>query len=467
MKNHINIYNKIMQIMIIICLSASGCKKFVNVDAPSGQLVTQTVFTNDNTLKSALAGMYVTFAISSSYDLQFSLSFATGNSADETKYASSTGDFDPFINNAVPIDNATNFSMWTNFYKSIYQANAIITGLANSPGGVSDAMRTEALGEAKFMRALNYFYLVNLWGDVPLALTTDQRINNSLFRSPKSLVYQQIIADLTEAKNALLPDYSYSSGQRTRPNRYAASALLARVYLYTKDWANAQANATSVINASSTFSLLGTSSLNGIFVKNNSEAILQFDYANSNGYTQEGQYYAFNITTIPDFQLTQSLIRSFENGDKRFTSWVGTNTYMGTTYYYLSKYKNRTTNTTSTAEYCTYLRLAEQYLIRAEAMAQQNNLSAALSDINVIRNRAGLANLTATTQSSILLAIEQERRIELFAEYAHRWNDLRRTGRADAVLSQQKPGWNANAGLYPIPKTELINNNNLVQNPGY
>lgn len=453
--------------IILISVLFSSCKKFVNVDAPSGQLVTQTVYSNDNTLRSALAGMYVTFAITSSYDLQFSLSFATGNSADETKFFTNVADYDPFIRNSIPTDNATNLSMWTSFYKSIYQANAIITGLNESSGGVSDALKTEAIGEAKFMRALNYFYLVNLWGDVPLSLTTDQQINNSLAKSTKSVVYQQIISDLTDAKNALLTDYSYSGGQRTRPNKYAATALLARVYLYTKDYANAQANATAIIGVPSSFSLVNTASLPGIFVKNNIEAILQFDYSNSSGYTQEGQYYAFDITTIPDFQLTSNLVQAFEPGDKRFTSWVGVNTYQGTTYFYLSKYKNRTTNTTATAEYCTYLRLAEQYLIRAEAMAQQNNLSGAVADINIIRNRAGLANTTANTQSSILMAIEQERRIELFAEYGHRWNDLRRTGRADAVLGQQKSGWNPNAALYPIPKVEVINNYRLIQNPGY
>jgi hypothetical protein len=160
-------------------------------------------------------------------------------------------------------------------------------------------------------------------------------------------------------------------------------------------------------------------------------------------------------------------VNAFESGDRRFTSWVGVDNYQGTTYYYLSKYKNSTTNTTATGEYCTYMRLAEQYLIRAEAMAQQNNLSGAIADINVIRNRAGLPNTKAATQADILLAVEQERRIELFAEYGHRWNDLRRTGRADAVLGASKTGWTKDAALYPIPKTEIINNKNLTQNPGY
>jgi hypothetical protein len=468
MKN-LTINHKIGICAIALVLGSffSGCKKFVDVDAPSNQLVTSTVYTNDNTVKSALAGMYVTFAITNSSDLQFSLSFDTGNSADETKYFSTVPDFDPFIKNAIQADNSSNLSMWTSFYQTIYQANAILTGVNSSNGGISDALKNEAIGEAKFMRAICYFYLVNLWGDVPLALTTDQANNNQLARSPKSVVYQQIIQDLTDAKGLLPADYSFTGGTRTRPNKYAALALLARVYLYNKDWVNAESNASTVISNGGLYSLLSTNSLNGIFIKNNSEAILQFDYINSNGYTQEGQNYALDITTVPDFQLTSGLVNAFENGDRRFTSWVGISNYQGTTYYYLSKYKNRTTNTTATAEYCTYMRLAEQYLIRAEARAQQNNLTGSIADINTIRNRAGLAATSAVNQTGLLLAVEQERRIELFAEYGHRWNDLRRTGRADVVLGASKPGWTANAALYPIPKIEIQNNNKLTQNPGY
>ncbi|OKS87012.1 RagB/SusD family nutrient uptake outer membrane protein [Mucilaginibacter polytrichastri] len=457
----------ISTLVITIGMVTSSCKKFVDVDPPSNQLVTATVFTSDNTVKSALAGMYVTFAITNSYDTEFSLSFVTGNSADETQYFTSVADFDPFVQDALQTDNSYCLSMWSSLYKSIYQANAIITGVNNSTGGISDALKAEAIGEAKFMRALCYFYLTNLWGDVPLALTTDQKVNNQLTRSSKALVYQQISKDLTDAKNTLLADYSFTSSQRTRPNKYAAIALLARLNLYNKDWPNAETNAGTLIGASSLYSLLNASALSGIFAKNNTEAILQFDNANSSDYTTEGQYYAFDNTTIPDFQLTSNLVNAFETGDRRFTSWVGVSNYQGANYYYLSKYKNTANNTIAGGEYCTYMRLAEQYLIRAEARAQQNNLGGAIADINVIRSRAGLTGTTAVTQANILLAIEQERRIELFGEYSHRWNDLRRTGRADAVLGAAKSGWKANAALYPIPKTEIQNNNNLTQNSGY
>ncbi|RKR80360.1 putative outer membrane starch-binding protein [Mucilaginibacter gracilis] len=310
----------ICQLVLLVCVLISGCKKFVDVGAPSNQLVTATVFTSDNTVNSALAGMYYSFAISKSYDLQFSMSFLTGCSADEAQYTTSGSSLDAFIQNTVQADDGYVSSMWTSCYSSVYQANAIIAGINNSTGGISDAMKTEALGEAKFMRALCYFYLVNLWGDVPMPLTPDRAISNSLSRSAKAVVYQQIISDLTDAKASLLADYSYSSSQRTRPNKYAAAALLARVYLYNSDWVNAEANATFVISAPS-FSLLSTANLGGIFVKNNTEAILQFDASPSGtagqGYTTEGQYFTLDITTIPDYQLSSSLFKAFESGDRR------------------------------------------------------------------------------------------------------------------------------------------------------
>lgn len=467
MKTYIIPYKLISCVLVIaVCILSGGCKKFVDVDAPSSQLITATVYTTDNSLKAALAGMYSTMALSNAYDMQLNLSFATGCSSDEMKFYISTTDYDPFINNALATDNNLSYTLWTKLYQTIYQANAIIAGVANSSGGLSDAMKTEAIGEAKFIRAFCYFYLVNLWGDVPLALSTDEATNNSLSRTAKAQVYQQIIADLTAAQGSLLGDYSYSNSERTRPNKYAATALLARTYLYTGDWANAQANASIVINYTTLYSLLPTTGLGGMFVKNNAEAILQL-YSSNVGYTQEGSYYSLGKTTIPNFQLSTNLIQAFETGDKRYTNWVGSNTYQGTTYYYPYKYKQSATNSTATGEYCAYLRLAEQYLIRAEAMADQSNLSGAIADINVIRTRAGLANTTATTQAAILLSIEQERRIELFGEYGHRWNDLRRTGRANAVLSAAKIGWTSNAALYPIPKSEINNNHNLTQNPGY
>jgi starch-binding outer membrane protein, SusD/RagB family len=139
----------------------------------------------------------------------------------------------------------------------------------------------------------------------------------------------------------------------------------------------------------------------------------------------------------------------------------------GVVYAYPYKYKVRT-GVYPYTEYNMVLRLAELYLIRAEARAQQGKLSEAITDLNRIRSRAGLSGLAPTlTQAQVLAAVVQERRIELLAEWGHRWSDLRRTGQADAVLETEKPGWQPGDAYYPIPLSELQRNPNMVQNPGY
>ena len=114
------------------------------------------------------------------------------------------------------------------------------------------------------------------------------------------------------------------------------------------------------------------------------------------------------------------------------------------------------------------LRLSEMFLIRAEARANQNKISEGVADINVVRQRAGLTALSTTmTQAALLSALEHERWVELFTEWADRWFNLKRLGKADAVLSLIKPKWQSFQKLYPVPQQELQANPNLVDNPGY
>jgi len=163
---------------------------------------------------------------------------------------------------------------------------------------------------------------------------------------------------------------------------------------------------------------------------------------------------------------------SFETGDQRKVHWVksvtpspGTNTY-----YYAFKYKIGYTNT-PTQEYPMILRVAEQYLIRAEARTQQGNISGAQSDLNFVRKRAGLSNTTASDQTSLRAAIMQERRVELFTEWGNRWLDLKRSGTVDAVMgptcSQKGGTWDSRWQWYPIPLNDIQYGVNIAQNSGY
>ncbi|HEY0176151.1 MAG TPA: RagB/SusD family nutrient uptake outer membrane protein, partial [Pedobacter sp.] len=329
---------------------------------------------------------------------------------------------------------------------------------------ISVRLQNQAIAEARFMRAFCYFYLINLYGDVPLVLSTNVNQNSTLGRTPAADVYTQIVADLKFAQSTLPGDYSISPGTRTRANKWIAAAMLAKVDLYMGNWAGAEAQATAVISNTSLFSL--QTDLSKVFTPSNTEAIWQL-YNDPTGYT----LYAYTVlpnpvSKIPTYILTPSLTSAFEGGDARKTNWTSTVLYNGTLYTYPAKYKNVTTG--ANAEYYTLFRLAELYLIRAEARAQQNNITGAQTDVSIIRNRAGLGNTTAADKTTLLLAIEQERRIELNCEGGNRWLDLKRTGRVNTVIGALKPTfWNPNAALYPIPSAQITANANLRQNPGY
>jgi hypothetical protein len=327
---------------------------------------------------------------------------------------------------------------------------------------LTDSLKKQLRGEMLLVRALNYFYLVNLFGDLPLVTSTDFRINQMLPRSSVQQVWDLILADLRQAKNDL--PSSYSSAGRIRPTRFAAAALLARVYLYQQNWSNAEAEATEVIN-SGQYSL---ATLTNIFLTTSSEAIWQLSPVSSTINTAEGnQFIPSSATAKPVFVITTYLFNAFESNDQRKTNWLKSNTVSGTVYYYPYKYKVRTAAPPYT-EYYMVLRLAEQYLIRAEARAQQNNITGALDDLNKIRNRAGLLNTTANSQQTLLSAIQQENRIEFMFEWGHRWLDLKRTGQADAVLQPIKfPNWQSTDALYPILQYDLDTDPFLIQNPGY
>jgi len=455
-------------ISIYLCLLlVAGCKKFADVNVPSNQLSSGNVFSTNSTVKAAISGMFVTLSTSDSYELQLGLSSYTGMSADELDFNSTSDTYDPFLNNAIGSDNTSIQDLWTDLYEVNYQANSIIEGITNSTATLTDSIKQDALAESKFVRAFCHFYLVNLWGSVPLVTTTNVTVTKNIARSSTDTVYQQIIADLESAAANLNKNYTFSGGKRIMPNKYAAMALLARVHLYLGNWQKAANYADSVINHSNgLYSLLSSANIGTIMTANNSEAIWQLSSSATTGYTMEGQYYLI-ISPTPSYLISDHLLAAFETGDLRLSNWIGSVTVDNVTYYYPYKYKLKATNTTSLAENTTYLRLAEQYLIRAEANMELGNTADAIADINIIRNRAGLGNTTATSKEEVRLAIEKERQTELFTEYGHRWIDLRRTGRIDAVLGAEKSNWTSNAALYPIPLNELYNDIHLTQNPGY
>jgi hypothetical protein len=169
---------------------------------------------------------------------------------------------------------------------------------------------------------------------------------------------------------------------------------------------------------------------------------------------------------IPSYLITNSLYNSFESGDLRRLDWIGIDTVSNQVYSFPFKYKTGRVSGTPNENYVV-LRLADIYLIEAEAKANLNNISGAIGDLNIVRNRAGLLNISANNQAAVLTSIVTERQHEFFCEWGNRWFDLNRLNLSNSVFSSEKHGWKTTSNLYPIPQNEINLNPALKQNLGY
>ena len=442
--------------IILFCLFNCSCKKFVQVSPPINSIVASEVFINDQTANSAVVGLYSNIMGAANVFLNGFTTIYPGLSADELQNTV-PGIDDEFYSNSITIGNGyLDGYFWAKAYSYIYQVNSCIEGL-NSSNGVTSATKQQLLGEAKFMRALCYFYLVNFFGKVPLITSSNFNENAVLPRTDTAIVYQQIFTDLYDSQNLLSP----SSSDKTRPSKWAASALLARTYLYQQNWIGAD-SAASIIIESGKYKLTG---LDSVFLTNSNESIWQMASVIPGFNTTEGNYFVTEDGFVPNYVITPYLLNAFEPNDLRSQHWINNITVNGVVYHYPYKYKIK--NAPTNIEANTIFRLAEIYLIRAEARAHENKFSDSQDDLNVIRTRSGLLTSSASTIPELLTAINHERQIELFGEFGHRWLDLKRTGNINIILGTEKPGWVSSAALYPIPLNELQFNPFLKQNPGY
>ncbi|UPK68004.1 RagB/SusD family nutrient uptake outer membrane protein [Chitinophaga filiformis] len=450
-----------------------SCKKLIEVDLPINRNTNETVFANTSTAVAAMNSIYSSIGAISPFVGNSGISIRSAVMADEL--SSIIPETDPeYLNNYT---GSEGWNIWLMAYKEpIYRINSILENISRSTT-LPNRTKQIVTGEAKFCRAWLYFYLVNLYGDIPLVLGTDFNINSSIARSPIEVVYQQIEKDLVDAQQLLVEGYLdkdlvTSTNERIRPNKAAATALLARVYLYREKWQQAETEATKVIS-NGNFELLPDP--DQVFLKNSTESIwqLQPNILDGDGQnTPDGRFLINPYGGAPLYYISSQLLAAFEPNDQRQNKWIILSP-SGIVIPY--KYKEGWA-TTEQKEYTTVLRIAEQYLIRAEARAQQNKLTgsnSAETDLNAIRNRAGLPNTTAITQSDLLTAIAKERQVELFLEWGDRWFNLKRTGKINDVMSIVTPlkggTWIPYKALLPIPYEEFNYNPALRghQNPGY
>ncbi|MFW2477984.1 MAG: RagB/SusD family nutrient uptake outer membrane protein [Sediminibacterium sp.] len=496
-----------LSVLLVFFSGITSCKKLVEIQPQQGTIAGDNVFTDDATAIAAVSGIYYQMSIATGafgFTGTRSISLLAGLGSDELDlFSIATSDvLIGYYTNALSVIAPAPVSgsdAWTPMYNLVYRCNSAIEGLSNSTAdALRPAIRKQLMGEAKFLRAFFYFYLVNMFGDLPLVTGTDYTINAKLARNPVSDVYRLIIKDLKEAKNLLSSNYLDATllagtSDRVRPNRWAATALLARAYLYNGNNAEAEAEATELINNNTIFDL---PSLNNAFLRSSKEAIWQLQPTRT--FFNAGDAPVFvTLPTGPHSSrpvyVSSRLITAFENGDKRavYGNWLDTTIYLvnGTNFdtaVYPFKYKEYLSNpnitiatgTQNMTEFLMVFRLAEQYLIRSEARAKQTNIAGAITDLDKIRGRAGLPLLATTnpgiSQNALLDAILHERQVELFSEWGHRWFDLKRTGKIDAVMTvvtpQKSQGintWQSYQQLYPLPQADLDKSIFLKQNPGY
>jgi len=475
--------NKILAGGLLIALSTlASCKKLIEIPPnPPTQITREQAFADSATAISAVAGVY-TFTISANnngipyysgyYDV------TTALSANEVSYTG-TGDDGQFNSYTLNAKNSHLNDLWTTPYVEIYQVNDVLAGITHN-NNLSASFIKQVTGEMEVVRAFTYFYQVNLFGGLPLVTTTDYNINATLPKATPAAVYKQILTDLNDATTKLTAAYAsypatYTGGPlvssgHARPNLYTAVALKAKVNLYLGNWQAAYTEADSVIQHGG-FNL--ESDLNNVFLDGSAEAIWQVPVNNKYGGSGDASNFVPYGGT-PAYPVTDSLLNRFEPGDLRRKNWLAFNVVGGKNVYYPFKYKDKAPTIPATG--FVLLRFAEMYLIRAEAAIQlNNNLNAAVADINTIRQRAGLAPAIITASSSqpaLLAAVRQERRLELCFEFGNRFFDLSRTagdnkypvsGQAPAVLA----GWQPDFAKYPVPQTQIELNNQLTQNPGY
>ncbi|HEX8528661.1 MAG TPA: RagB/SusD family nutrient uptake outer membrane protein [Cytophagales bacterium] len=436
---------------VALGLSLGACDKFLDVK-PRESVSDEGTITNKLSAETAVRGVYNALAASGYYGTTFqSIGYLSG---DNVQWTGSQSQVQEFINHKVNPENATVSGAWSAIYRTINRANNVIARvpLVNDPA-LGPELQNQLVGEAYFLRALAYFDLARTWGGVPLVTqpTLSAADNRGIPRSTVEEVYAQVLSDL-ETAEPLLP----LTTDRFRATRKTVWALKARYYLYRQDWARAEEYAGKLIGDTS-YKLLKPY---GAFFTGNArgteESVFELFYngttevndhrnqwqPQSNGGTRQWAPSppAVALLTDPAVGGNRNVLVAKDNQSR----WYG-NLYYRTP-----------------ASDPTYIfRIAEGYLIRAEARARQGKPTEALADLNAVRDRAGLPPSPAVTAEEVLLAVENERRVE-FAQEPHRWFDLVRTGRA-AVLGVTDP----NRLLMPIPVDQLLADEAIAQNAGY
>lgn len=379
---------------------------------------------------------------------------------------------------------------WQVIYQGINRANAAIDRIPTIT--MDTKLQARLVGEAKFMRAVYYFYLVRWYGGVPLMLTETASLDagKDVGRASADEVYTQIIKDLTDAESTL--SEAYTGADVGRATVGAAKAMLAKVYLTRKDFTKARDKAQEVINNAAKYKYGLFDKYIDVFAvgnKNGKEGVFEMQFVAGGVGQGNGMITYFAIENSPvtgrgfgSFFPTVELYNSYAPGDKRkelyINSYVNAAGQTVTTYQHFNKYVDAAAKAFPEGNNnFPIIRYADILMMFAEAENEVTGPTAeAIEFVNQIRRRAFGFPLTMPSTADIATGITKddfrnkiydERRWEFTAE-GHRWFDLVRTGRLVSVLQAKgKTNVAAKHNLFPIPQRERDLNPKLEQNPGY
>lgn len=469
---------KTIYLILLFSIFIVSCKKdFIELN-PVSTVSLDVLYKTDKDFQDAVTGGY------SALQAQYQNFWIFGDlRGDDSKHE---------IPSNVALYSTDNFSLsgeatllrdtWRNYYRVINRSNTVLEKIAGVDVSIVKN-KAQYTAESKFLRALAYFDLVRIFGDVPMVTTVidiDQAYKS--IREKVDKIYDEIIIkDLSDAE-ANLPA-KYSGADIGRATKGAAKAILGKVYLTRKDYVKAEAKLQEVTTLG--YALLPNYNDLFDYTKNehHSEYIFDIEYEEGIGLGSN-----FTNTFIPNsvqmaafYKVIGGRGESNSVGDSIFALFAATDLRRDITVGIKGGYRDAngnfvallpTTSQTYTKKYLTpvatandsranwkVIRYADVLLMYAEALNENGKTAQALVYLNQVRTRAGLPLYSNLTKDDAREKIYLERRLELAFE-GHRWFDLVRTGRAFSVM--QKYGMKPHMNVFPIPLSQIL----LINDPG-
>jgi hypothetical protein len=471
-------------LLLSLALGFFSCENELNELRPEQSLTGETAFASEATTKSTLFGVYSTLQ---NYEVYGSLPQVIADyQADNVEFVGSFPTLQEIANYSVVASNSSIRDLWAIHYRAILRANKVIAKVpAVEDVNFTEAEKAQVIAEAKFLRALLYFQLSNLFSQpyqisggtnlsVPLVLESFEGEVTLPARETLNAVHAQIEKDLVDAIPGLLnaSEFSDPSEMRGRATKGAARALLSRLYLYRDDYANAEKYAREVLTSpeyalAPDYSFYNANTSEDIFTIQNSPI--------DNGRTGAGGWASYYRPAAEggrgDAPFSEDLLAAYneEPGDKRLTELSSVGEAADTEeHYFTTKFSDAATN----SDNAPVIRVTEVVLTLAEAIAKQNGVQLeAIELVNQLRERAGLSEWTIasfTSKEAFVDAILNERRKELAFE-GHRRMDLLRNKMPLRTSGEgvEKAAFGGDYTILPIPQRERDVNPSLEPNPGY